>query len=121
MNEKTFEAIYDLKSVLAKDKRVLELNETEKSLLKDNQVASVRLELDNLINEFEDISDVLGEDSNEAKAILKRIHEKKYELDVLHSSKEYTDKFIKVRDLYLQINQIIFSPFKEADLGNKKC
>ena len=100
-----------LKDTLANDPRVIRLNEIEKKMNEDEEVMSLAYQKDMAAVNYSDILNHFPEESEEAKAALKRLHEAKLALDSHPLVREYLSAYKEVRLLYEDINNILFSGF----------
>ena len=75
--------------------------------------------LDDLEREYSSILSYKDKNSEEAIKVAKALHEAKAEMDSYPLAKEYTEAFIKVRDLYMEIDDIIFGPYRKKTLSSE--
>ena len=108
-----------LKKVLDNDPRLVRLNELEKKMNTDEIVMSLAYKKDMAAVKYSDVLNHYSEDSVEAKNALKELHQAKLELDNNPLVREYLEAYKEVRELYEQINEILFFDLN-ADLCPKE-
>lgn len=101
----------NLKELLSKDPRIIKLNELEKKMNEDEEVMSLAYKKDMASVNYSDILNHFSKDSKEAQKALKELHEAKLNLDNHPLVKEYMKAYIEVRELYEEINKILFANF----------
>lgn len=108
-------SLYELKSALENDPRVLRLKELDKLLNENEEVMALAYRKDNANREYEDALRFFKEDSPEVKEKQRLLYEAKYNLDVHPLVKEYNQAYKEVRLLYEEVNKELFK-----DFGDKK-
>ena len=108
-----------LKKALDNDPRLVRLNELEKKMNNDEIVMSLAYKKDMAAVKYSDVLNHYSEESVEAKNALKELHQAKLELDNNPLVREYLEAYKEVRELYEQINEILFSDLN-ADLCPKE-
>ena len=111
MEENIYLKAEKLKELLNQDERVVRLNELEKKMNEDEEVMALAYQKDMAAVAYSDTLNHFSEDSEEAKKALKKLHEAKLKLDSHPLVKEYLSSYKKVRELYEEINKILFSNF----------
>ena len=101
----------ELKEKLDSDPRVVLLNKLEKEMNENEEVMALAYQKDMAAINYSDVLNHFSEDSAEAQDALKKLHEAKLNLDNHPLVKEYLKAYIEVRDLYNEINGILFSDF----------
>ena len=101
----------DLKEKLNNDPRVVLLNKLEKEMNDNEEVMSLAYKKDMAALKYSDALNHFSEDSEEVKTALKELHKAKKNLDEHPLVKEYLKAYSKVRDLYAEVNEILFSDF----------
>ena len=99
----------ELKDLLDNDKRIIRLNKLEKEMNENEEVMALSYQKDLAVSSY---SDALNHYANNSEEIKKYQHElflKKEALDNHPLVKEYLKAFSEVRDLYFQINEILFN------------
>ena len=104
MNISLSKSLESLKAAIENDPRVTRLNELEKKLYEDPSLMELVKKKDDLEREYSEIG--------------KALHEAKAELDSYPLAKEYSEAFIEVRDIYMQIDDIIFGPYRKKTLSS---
>ena len=111
MNEEIYQKAVKLKEMLESDPRVIHLNETEKRMDESEEVMALAYKKDMAAVKYSDALNHYKEDSKEAQEALKKLHQAKLELDNHLLVKEYLRAFKQVRELYDEINEILFKSF----------
>ncbi len=112
MNEKLFEKVSKLKEEIANSSEVKELNRLNSLLENDEEVMKLCYKKDCAVTKFEDALKHFGENSDEALAAQKELHQAKLALDSNKLVQKYNEQFKIVRKIYDKINEEIFNPFK---------
>lgn len=100
-----------LKELLNQDERVIRLNELEKKMNENEEVMALAYQKDVAATNYSDVLNHFSDDSKEAKEALKKLHEAKLKLDSHPLVREYLSSYKEVRELYEEINSILFSNF----------
>ena len=109
---------YELKDLLTNDPRIIRLNELEKKMNEDEEVMALAYQKDLAVSSYSDALNHFAKDSEEVKKAQHDLHLKKEALDNHPLVKEYLKAYSEVRDLYLSINDILFS---NLNLDMKGC
>ena len=99
----------ELKDLLDNDERIIRLNKLEKQMNENEEVMALSYQKDLAVSAY---SDALNHYANNSPEIKKYQHElfvKKGALDNHPLVKEYLKAYSEVRDLYFQINEILFN------------
>ena len=99
----------ELKDLLDNDERIIRLNKLENELNNNEEVMALSYQKDLAVSSY---SDALNHFANNSEEIKKYQHElflKKEALDNHPLVKEYLKAYSEVRDLYFQINEILFN------------
>lgn len=107
--EDIYSLSYELKDLLANDKRVLLLNELEKKMNEDETVMALSYQKDVAVSEYNDALNHFPEGSEQVKKAQHNLHLKKEALDNNPLVREYLKAYSEVRDLYFNLNDILFS------------
>ena len=118
--EKVIELAYELKSLLDNDERVNKCNELEKIMANDDSAMRLSYKKDLAVDSYDFALSHFPKDSEEVKKAQQELHLAKLELDKCESVRNYLIAYSKVRDLYMEINNILFS-FLNNHLCNKGC
>ncbi len=114
MNEKTLKSLNEFLIALNNDERIIELKKKEENLSsKEVEELSKKMNLASSLYE-EDLSRY-GFSSPLSIENRKKLHEAKLELDSNEKVKEYMRSYLKVKELYSKIDEIIFSSFRNKD------
>ncbi len=117
MDIKVFELANRLNEELNNNPDVILLNELDKKLNDSFEVYTLSNRKDEALERYLSNKEMYGEESELTIASLKELSKIKKELNTNPLVKEYLKQYSIVRDLYMQINDIILSDFK----GNKVC
>jgi hypothetical protein len=112
MEEKTERALVGLEAALKEDPRILQLNALEAKLQKDEDVHTLSLAKDAAESAYNDWIAHHDEAMAESKALQKKLYEAKLALDSNPLVQEYNAAYIVVRDLYMQIDDLLFHDFR---------
>ncbi|MCI2055478.1 MAG: YlbF family regulator [Bacilli bacterium] len=116
MEKELVSSIEELSLAMKNDVRVLELEKREKEALDDEEVMALVKRKDAMESNYSLILSYKKEDSEEAKKAQKELYEAKLALDEHPLVKRYNESFSLVRDLYMNIDDIIFSPYRRKSL-----
>lgn len=119
MDEKIYLQAQELKETISKDSRIIHLNELEQKMNNNEEVMALAYKKDMAALEYGDLLNHFSEESDEVKTALKKLHNAKLELDNHPLVKDYLKAYKEVRDLYGEINSVLFSNFA-ADLCPKE-
>ena len=108
MTKDIYEVAYELKDLLTQDERIKRLTILEEKMNNDNEVIALAYQKDMAVSKYSDALNHFAEDSEEVKKAQKELHEKKLALDTNPLVREYLDAYKEVRDLYIQMNGLLF-------------
>ena len=100
---------YELKELLSQDERVLLLDKLEKEMNANEEVMALAYQKDLAISNLSDAINHFGENSEEAKKAQHELFLKKETLDNHPLVREYLKAYQEVRELYFNLNDILFS------------
>ena len=109
---------YELKDLLTNDPRIIRLNELEKKMNASEEVMTLAYQKDVAVSEYSDALNHFARDSEEVKKAQHNLRIKKEALDNHPLVKDYLKAYSEVRDLYYQLNDILFS---NLNLNMKGC
>lgn len=109
---------YELKDLLTNDPRIIRLNELEKKMNASEEVMALAYQKDVAVSEYSDALNHFTRDSEEVKKAQHNLRIKKEALDNHPLVKDYLKAYSEVRDLYYQLNDILFS---NLNLNMKGC
>lgn len=112
MSQDIYSLAGELKDLLNADKRLLRLNALEKELESNEEVMVLAQQKDTAASLYSDALNHFAKDSEELKKYQHELFLKKEALDNHPLVKEYMKAYNEVRDLYFNLNEILFS-----DLG----
>ena len=113
----------ELKDLLDNDERLIRLNKLENELNNNEEVMALSYQKDLAVSAY---SDALNHYANNSPEIKKYQHElflKKEALDNHPLVKSYLKAYSEVRDLYFQINEILFNDLslRQHEKRASKC
>lgn len=111
MEENIYLKAENIKKLIDNDERVILLNKLEKEMNENEEVMALAYKKDMAATEYGDALNHYSEDSEEVKKLLEKLHAAKLALDNHELVKKYMLAYKEVRDLYLEINRIIFGDF----------
>lgn len=99
----------ELKDLLDNDERIIRLNKLENELNNNEEVMALSYQKDLAVSSYSDALNHFANDSEEMKKYQHDLFLKKEALDNHPLVKEYLKAYSEVRDLYFQINEILFN------------
>ena len=99
----------ELKDLLDNDERLIRLNKLENELNNNEEVMALSYQKDLAVSAYSDALNHFANDSEEIKKYQHELFLKKEALDNHPLVKEYLKAYSEVRDLYFQINEILFN------------
>lgn len=117
MGKELLLSLGSLKEALSSDSRVRELDRLETEVNADTVVKKLSEKLEALEKAYEDVLAYKKENDPVAIAAQKALYAAKEEMDANPLVARYNAAFIKVRDLYMEIDNILFSPFRKKSLA----
>ena len=108
----------ELNELLVNDERIIFLNKLEKEMNENEEVMALAYQKDLAVSNYNDALNHFSNDSEEVKKAQHELHLKKEALDNHPLVREYLSAYSKVRDLYLEINEILFS---DLNPNLKRC
>ncbi len=112
MNEKIYSLSKSINEELNNKEEVKLLNKLEKELNDSYEVYVLSNKKDDALEKYISNKDLYGDDSDITKESLKELKTAKENLNNHPLVKQYLEVYSKVRDLYLQINNILLDDFK---------
>ena len=100
---------YELKDLLSQDERVVLLDKLEKEMNTNEEVMALAYQKDLAINNLSDAINHFGENSEEAKNAQHELFLMKEALDNHPLVRQYLKAYQEVRELYFNLNDILFS------------
>ena len=111
MTKDIYQKAEELKDRLISDPRIISLNNIEKEMNENEEVMALAYKKDMAAVKYSDLLNYFSEDSEEAKKAMKELHEAKLNLDNHPLVKKYLAAYKEVRELYEQINSVLFGDF----------
>ena len=109
MEENIYLKAEKLKELLNQDERVVRLNELEKKMNEDEEVMALAYQKDIAVTEYSDALNHFAKDSDKVKKAQHNLHIKKDALDNHPLVRDYLKAYQEVRELYFNLNDILFS------------
>ncbi len=119
MEEEILKSIASLGEAIKEDARVKRLNALENKLYEDPELIELVKKKNDLERDYESSLSYLSSSSDEARVKEKALYEAKLALDTYPLVKEYNEAYILVRDLYMQMDDIIFGKFRSKTLSSE--
>lgn len=111
MNEELYLKVNNLKALIENHPSVIRLKELEKKMNENEEVMALAYRKDIASSIYSDTLNHFSEDSEQAKEKMKQLHEAKLALDNHPLVKEYLSCYKEVRELYSELNNILFANF----------
>ena len=99
----------ELKDLLDNDERIIRLNKLENELNNNEEVMALSYQKDLAVSSYSDALNHFANNSEEMKKYQHDLFLKKEALDNHPLVKSYLKAYSEVRDLYFQINEILFN------------
>lgn len=99
----------ELKDLLDNDERIIRLNKLENELNNNEEVMALSYQKDLAVSSYGDALNHFANNSEEMKKYQHDLFLKKEALDNHPLVKEYLKAYSEVRDLYFQVNEILFN------------
>jgi len=99
----------ELKDLLDNDERIIRLNKLENELNNNEEVMALSYQKDLAVSSYSDALNHFANNSPEIKKYQHDLFLKKEALDNHPLVKEYLKAYSEVRDLYFQVNEILFN------------
>ena len=117
MDEHIYSLANNLSETLNSHPLIIKLNELEKELNDSFEVYNLSNKKDECLEKYTRLKETLGENHKDTLNALKELKEAKEKLDNFPLVKEYLNVYNQVRDIYLEIDNILFADFRKG----KKC
>ena len=115
MDEQILKLTYSLANSINDLEIVKRLNELESKLNGSYEVYLLTNKKDECLEKYNRLSAIYKEDSEELKSALKELKEAKENLNNHILIKEYLSVYSQVRDLYMEIDHILFSEYRGSN------
>lgn len=99
----------ELKDLLDNDERIIRLNKLENELNNNEEVMALSYQKDLAVSSYSDALNHFANNSEEMKKYQHDLFLKKEALDNHPLVKEYLKAYSEVRDLFFQVNEILFN------------
>lgn len=109
MDQKIYNLAYELHDELSKVEAVSQLNELDKKINDSYEVYQLANKKDEALENYVRFMDAYGEDHKETLEALKELRKAKEALNSHPLVDEYLKIYIEVRDIYLNVNNIVLS------------
>ncbi len=114
MNLNEENAIRELAKALKNDIRSQDLKEKEKAMMESEEVFHLSKRLEAASEDYSLAMQMKDKEAIEEKR--KALHEIKKQLDSHPLVKAYNEAYVLIRDLYMQVDDIIFGPYRNKTL-----
>ena len=114
MNESIGEKVSTLKSMLDSDERIIALNKLDKEMSNNEEVMKLSYALDVASSKYSDMLSIYREDSKEVKEARLALVAAKENLYSHPLVKQYLEVYSRVRDLYMEVDNILFADYKRG-------
>ena len=115
MDERIYSLAESLSTSLENEPDVILLNKLEKELNDSYEVYLLSNKKDECLENYTRLKDVYDENHPEVIKALKALKEAKENLNNHPLVKEYLEVYSRVRDLYMEVDHILFSDFKRGN------
>ena len=109
MTEELLELVYKLKESISKDTRVIELEKIENQMNNSIDVIKLASKKEQASDDYDFALSHFDKTSKEVEEAQKKLYEAKKELDLHPLVESYMNQYKIVRNLYSEINDILFS------------
>lgn len=109
MTEELLELVYKLKESISKDTRVIELEKIENQMNNSIDVIKLASKKEQTSDDYDFALSHFDKTSKEVEEAQKKLYEAKKELDLHPLVESYMNQYKIVRNLYSEINDILFS------------
>ena len=120
MDENIYSLTIKLKESLKNHPSIILLNEIEKEMENNEEVMKLSFLKDQANDKYNDMVKYFSENSNEASSALKELHQAKLNLDNHPLVKKYLKSYQEVRELYQEINALLFDITKEDNCPKER-
>ncbi|MCX5775132.1 MAG: YlbF family regulator, partial [Firmicutes bacterium] len=120
MEKDVNELAYNLHEAIENDERVEQLKKAEKVMESDETVMRLSYAFDVAQTQYNDVLKIHSENSKEAGIAQKKLYESKKALDENPLVKKYMQAYSEVRNIYGQVQEMIFAPFNLHECGGKE-
>lgn len=115
MDEKIYNLCKSINEELNNDDRIILLNKLDKELNDSYEVYKLANKKDECLEKYISLKDLYGEDNKEVREALKELSAAKEALNNHPLVKEYLKVYSEVRDVYIQINNILLDDYKGGE------
>lgn len=116
MEKELLDALEELREALQEDPRVQKLEALEKKVMEDPEVVALAKEKEAAANAYQDLLSYHKETDPEALALQKKLYLAKKKLDEEPLVADYDAAYIIVRDLYMEIDDVLYKDFRKRSL-----
>ena len=109
MSKDIYNLAYELKELLSNDERIKKLDSLEEKMNNDDNVISLAYQKDMACLNYSDTLNHFSDSSTEANNARRELYEQKLALDTNEVVRDYLKAYSEVRDLYNEINAILFN------------
>ena len=112
MDEHIYNLANKLQESLTSNENTKRLEVLEKELNDSFEVYTLSKKKDERLEKYSNMKDALGENHEDTIKALKELQKAKEELNKHPLVKEYLETYSKVRDTYLEVDDILFGDFR---------
>ena len=110
----------ELKELINRDERLIKLDKLEKELNQNEEVIALSYQKDVAISDYSDALNHFGENAPQTKEAQRALFLVKEKLDNHPLVREYLKAYAEIRDLYFEVNDILFGDLSlHLKEGNK--
>ena len=118
MDEHIYTLAYKLQQLIINSELLKRFSELDNELTNSFDVYMLSQQKDRCIDKYSRLKDALGEDNEETILALKEAQNAKEKLNNFPLVKEYLRVYSQVRDLYLEVDNILLSDYRK---GKEQC
>ncbi len=111
MEETLYLLASELKELLNRDERLISLNKIEKKMEENEEVELLSYQKDIICSEYSSLLNIYSSEDSHIKDVISRLSTAKSKLQDHPLVRQYLEKYKVVKELYEEINKILFSSF----------
>lgn len=120
MEKFVVDSLVSLKAAIASDSRVVLLNSLEKKLAEEPALIELSKKLRVCEDDYSYIVSAFPDDKKKIAESQHRLHLAKLALDEEPLAHDYNEAFKEVSYLYMELDDVIFSPYRMKSLSERK-
>ena len=114
MDERIYSLAANLSDSLSNEPDVILLKKLEKELDDSYEVYSLSVKKDDALEKYTRLKEILGENHPDVLKAIKELKEAKENLNKHPLVKQYLEVYSRVRDLYMEVDNILFADYKRG-------